>query len=246
MVFPVERSPFFGGVALCLTLSFSLGHAESGDLPTWTHYGRAGGAQLHAWGGLGYYRIKRIHGNTFYDLRILGIFIPGETLGIVRYKSSRKFDPLPRFYRFNVVSLRHSSTSELTVRYHYNQGVGAFVFNVPVTHMTTEVGLSYDMSDYLNSTRKTSYLKGGVFWDIDWGETRLAIDLEYFQQISDRIPGTGDLTRHELSAEINVPVVRTIRVTVGYEEEFYRSRDLRNVRSVYLALGFKRLLPFTL
>ncbi|MFQ6615647.1 MAG: DUF481 domain-containing protein [Fidelibacterota bacterium] len=207
---------------------------------------RPGGAQLDDWGALGYYRIKRVHRNTFYDLRILGVLIPEKTLAILRYKNSRKFESLPRFYQFSVISLRHSSTSDLTIRYHYNQGVGAFLFNVPSTHMTTEAGFSYDMSDYLNSTRKTSYLKGGVFWDIDWGDTRLALDLEYFQQISEIVPGTDELTRYELSAEINIPIVRTARVTLGYEEEFYRFSDLRNVRSIYLALGFKHALPISL
>ncbi|MFQ6673394.1 MAG: DUF481 domain-containing protein [Fidelibacterota bacterium] len=211
----------------------------------WTHYGRAGTARLGNWGGLGFYRIKRIRGPTFYDLRILGIFIRDETLATVRYKASRKFDPFPRFYKFTIASMRHSSASNLTIRYHYNQGVGAFLFDVPTTHLTLELALSYDMSDYLNDTRKTSYLKGALFWDVDIGQSAVALDLEYFRQISDIVPGETELTRYELSAELNVPLYDRTLVTVGYEEEFYLFPGIRNVRSIYMAVGFKLLLPLT-
>ncbi|MEE9167056.1 MAG: hypothetical protein V3U24_06315 [Candidatus Neomarinimicrobiota bacterium] len=215
------------------------------ELPVWTHYGRAGTAHLDEWGGLGYYRIKRVRENTFYDLRLLGVFIRRETFATLRYKSSRKFDAFPRLYTFTIVSMRHSSGSKLTIRYHYNQGVGAFLFQVPETHLTTELALSYDMSDYLHDTQKTSYLKGGLFWDVDIKRSSLAVDFEYFYQISDVIPGKDNLTRYELSAELNTDVGNRFLITVGYEDEFYLETDLRNVRAVYLGLGFRKLLPLT-
>lgn len=220
-------------------------HDVPEELPIWTHYARTGIAQFKEWGGLGFYRMKRVRENTFHDLRLLGIFIPNETLATIRYKTSHKFEAFPRFYRFTIGSLRHSSASDLTIRYHYNQGIGAFLFDVPTTHLTLELALSYDMSDYLNDTRKTSYLKGGLFWDVDIRNSALALDFEYFYQISDVIPGGDKLSRYELSAELNVPLWNGFLVTLGYEDEFYFVADIQSVRSVYFGLGFKRPLPFT-
>lgn len=231
-------------LALLLLPVAASSHDIPEEFPVWTHYARAGTAHLKEWGGLGFYRIKRIQGNTFYDLRFLGVFITRESLATLRYKSSRKLDAFPSLYRFTIVSMRHSSASKLTIRYHYNQGVGAFLFDLPASHLTTELALSYDMSDYLHDTQKTSYMKGGLFWDVDIGETSLALDLEYFHQISDIIPGKDDLTRYELSAELNIPFRNGFLITVGYEDEFYLLADIENVRSVYLGFGFKK--PLTL
>ena len=109
-----------------------------------------------------------------------------------------------------------------------------------------ELALSYDMSDYLNDTRKTSYLKGGLFWDMDIGNSSLVLDFEYFHQISDIIPGENKLTRYELSTELNIPFFEICQLTIGYEDEFYLSHTIQSVRSFYIALGFKRLLVFNL
>ena len=204
-----------------------------------------GTGHLNYWGGLGFYRIKRIKGNSFNDLRLLGMFIPDNTLATARYKSSNKFDILPQLHRFPVTSVRKSSASDLRIRYHYNQGFGAFLFDQSSTHLTSELALSYDMSDYLNDTRKTSYLKGGLFWDLDIARTSLAIDFEYFHQISDVVPDEETLSRYELTAEMNVWIREPRLVTVGYEEEFYITEERKNVRYVYLYIGFKKPLAFT-
>jgi len=217
-------------------------HDVPEEPPVWTHFGRVGTAQLDEWGGLGFYRVKRVKTYTFYDLRLLGIFIPNKTFASIRYKASRKFETLPRFYRFSITSLRHSSVSDLTIRYHYNQGFGAFLFDIPSTHLTTELALSFDMSDYLHDTQKTSYLKGGLFWDININFSSLALDFEYFHQISDIIPGKNEQTRYELSAELNIPIQKVYLFILGYEEEFYLSHNIQSVRSIYLSFGFKRLL----
>ena len=101
------------------------------------------------------------------------------------------------------------------------------------------------MSDYLNDTRKTSYLKGALFWDIDIARTSLALDFEYFHQISDPVLGQPVQSRYELSAELNVHILKDVYLILGYEEEFYQSKDIVNVRSLYLAAGFKKPLALT-
>lgn len=237
------RSPLY--FALTLFVSTLLSQEAAADLPRWTHYGRAGTAQLNEWGGLGFYRVKRVKKTTFHDVRLLGISGAGETLLTGRLKSSQKYEAFPQLYRFNVTSLRKSSASGLNIRYHYNQGFGAFIFDLPSTHLTTEAALAYDMSDYLNDTRKTSYLKGGLFWDIDIASTSLALDFEHFNQISDPVPNQPDQSRYQVSAEINILVRTYIHLTLGYEEEFYQSRDIPNVRSLYLAAGFKKPIALT-
>lgn len=227
--------------ALAATLfSVSLLLAQEKPVPEWTEYGRAGMGQLENWGGLGFFRLKRIKLNTFHDLRLLGLFIPDNTLFTARYKSSNKYNAFPKFYRFNVTSLRKSSASGLKIRYHYNQGFGAFVLDRSFTHITSEIALSYDMSDFLNDTRKTSYLKGGIFWDLDLRKTSFAFDLEYFHQISDLFPSEKTLSRYEISAELNVWIRTPWLLTVGYEQEFYVAGERGDVRSFYVALGFKR------
>ena len=73
----------------------------------------------------------------------------------------------------------------------------------------------------------------------------MAIDFEYFHQISDVVPDEETLSRYELTAEMNVWIHEPWLVTAGYEEEFYISKERKNVRSVYLAVGFKKPLAFT-
>ena len=111
------RRPLY--LVLTLFASLLLSQEPSEDLPKWTQYGRGGAGQLNDWGGLAFYRMKRIKGNSFHDLRLLGVYIPDNTLAIDRYKSSNKFDVFPRFYRFTVTSLRRSSALDLKMRYHY-------------------------------------------------------------------------------------------------------------------------------
>ena len=200
--------------------------------------------EFKSWGGLGFFRLKRIKGNTFHDLRLLGLFIPDNTLATARYKSSNKYEAFPKLYRFTVTSLRRSSVSNLNIRYHYNQGFGAFLFDRPSTHLTSELALSYDMSDYLNDTRKTSYLKGGLFWDFDIARSSFAIDFEYFHQISDIHTDATSLSRTEISAEMNFWVREPWLFTAGYEQEFYTASERGDSRHIYFSVGFRRPLDW--
>ena len=63
-----------------------------------------------------------------------------------------------------------------------------------------EIGHGFDMSDYLNATRKTSYIKGGAFWDHDakWFSSKL--EFEHFQQISEVVE--SNLSRNQYIFEI--------------------------------------------
>ena len=103
-----------GTVLSILFTTFLPAHAIEKEPPTWTHYLRGGIAVTVSSGGLGYYRIKRVQENTFNDLRVLGYFIRNETIAIIQYKSSNKFDMFPRFYKFTVTSLQHSTELKQT------------------------------------------------------------------------------------------------------------------------------------
>ncbi|MBH30477.1 MAG: hypothetical protein CMG71_00620 [Candidatus Marinimicrobia bacterium] len=227
-------------------ICFSILSSQEEVSAVWTQHGRAGMGEFKSWGGLGFFRLKRIKGNTFHDLRLLGLFIPHNTLATARYKSSNKYGAFPKLYRFTVTSLRRSSVSNLNIRYHYNQGFGAFLFDRPSTHLTSELAVSYDMSDYLNNTRKTSYLKGGFFWDFDIARSSFAIDFEYFHQISDILPDETTLSRTEISAEINFWIREPWLFTTGYEQEFYTATERRDARYIYFSIGFRRPLDWKL
>jgi hypothetical protein len=101
------------------------------------------------------------------------------------------------------------------------------------------------MSDYLSDTRKTSYFKWGLFWDVDIGRNSLAFDFENFKQISDRESGEVDQSRFELSVELNIPIWKNVQLTVGYEEEFYNSEEIPNILFMYVSAGIKRPLALT-
>ncbi len=83
-------------------------------------------------------------------------------------------------------------------------------------------------------------MKSGFFWDLDVKKTSFAFDLEYFYQISDLFPGEPTLSRYEISAEANIWIRKPWLLTAGYEQEFYLSKERINIRSFYLAFGFKR------
>lgn len=233
----------FTVIVIPLLFSVLSSHDVSEKPPNWTYYLRGGVAVTDGTGSTAFTRLKRVHKNTFYDLQIFGYSIKEDMLLISRYKSSRRFITLPNLYKFTIISLRHSTESNLTIRYHYNQGLGAFLYNNATGHLTGELALSYDLSDYLNDTRKTSYLKGGAFWDVSIGLSSLSIDFEYYQQISDIVIGEEEQTRYEISAKLDFPIKNTFQLTIGYEEEFYKSPYIGNIRSVYIAIGIKRLIP---
>ena len=51
----------------------------------------------------------------------------------------------------------------VNLRYHGDQGFSRFLNNSNFGHVNTEIALAYDISDYLNDSRKTLYLKSGLY-----------------------------------------------------------------------------------
>ena len=232
-------------------ITISVTFSQEKTLPVWTSYGKIGIGKLDYIGGLGYFRIKRVQQNTFNDIRFLSIIQSNSSFITARYKSSNKLDILPSIYRFTVTSLRRNSLSGLNIRYNYNQGFGSFLFNKINSHLTSEIALSYDMSDYLNDSRKTSYLKLGVFWDVNFLNAFINFDFEYFSQISDALPKEILSNRYEISSKINYQLNDLIIFTLGIEYEKYifkefiiHQRDVYN--SIYLGIGFKEILSWKL
>ena len=52
---------------------------------------------------------------------------------------------------------------DMNFQYHCNQGFGYFANQYKNGLINIEIGHGFDMSDYLNATRKTSYIKSGIF-----------------------------------------------------------------------------------
>jgi len=236
-------------IVILLIISFAF--TQEKDFPTWTGYGQIGIGELSNTGAFSFFRIKRVHKNTFNDIRFLSIIQPKTSFITARYKSSNKIDIFPSIYRFTVTSLRRNSLSGLNIRYHYNQGFGAFIFDKPKNHLTSEIALSYDMSDYLNDTRKTSYLKYGFFWDINFSKITMNLDFEYFNQISDLQPNEVISDRYEISSKINYQMNQFLIITFGIEYEKYIKKEFiinRNEKynSIYLSIGFKEILSWKL
>ena len=80
-----------------------------------------------------------------------------------------------------------------------------------------EIGHGFDMSDYLNATCKTSYIKGGAFWDHDakWFSSKL--EFEHFQQISEVVE--SNLSRNQYIFEIIAPYKRGLYFNFNIEVE---------------------------
>ena len=229
----------------------SLAFSQEKEFPTWTSYGKIGVGELNGPGGVGFIRLKRVNKNTFNDIRFLSIIQSKSSFITARYKSSNKIEVFPFIYRFTVTSLRRNSVSGLNIRYHYNQGFGAFIFDKANNHLTSEIAFSYDMSDYLNDTRKTSYLKYGFFWDINFSKIFMNLDFEYFSQISDLLPNEVLSNRYEVSSKINYQLNKFLNVTFGIEYEKYIFKEFiinknETYNSFYLGIGFKEILEWKL
>ena len=102
------------------------------------------------------------------------------------------------------------------------------------------------MSDYLNDNRRTSYVRGGLYWDHDtkWVSTKL--EVEYFHQISEEVE--ENLSRIQAIAEIIMPVTKDFSAIIIYEIESYRDKDIAvtiDQGSLSFSLGWKGTIPWT-
>ena len=225
-----------------------MGQDASTDSAKWKHYVRGGGVLVTNDNGLsGYYRINRSSRYTFGDLRLYLYGLQNNSYVFIRYKSSSKYRRWPRFYRFSTIAYQKNTQAGVALRYHFNQGLGLFVLPYTQGHIISEIAHAYDMSDYLNDNRRTSYARGGLYWDHDtkWVSTKL--EVEYFHQISEEV--AENLSRTQAMAEIIMPITKGFSAIIIYEIESYPDSDIAvaiNQGSLSFSIGWKRTIPWTL
>ena len=210
---------------------------QSNAYSEWKQFARAGVTNdLNTNGGHGFYRVKRTTVNTFHDLRIFGYGLEKDSYVYLRYKSSIKYTPEGRLYNFTTVSYQKNTRADLDLRYHFNQGFGYFFNQYKLGHVHSELGHAYDMSDYLNDTRKTSYIKSGLFWDHNHNKFSIKLDAEYFKQISDII--STDQSRVQLFTELSYHVNKTWSIIIGFERDQYLE-EKENPQSYFISVGWR-------
>ncbi|HIC39046.1 MAG TPA: hypothetical protein EYO79_06210 [Candidatus Marinimicrobia bacterium] len=224
---------------LLLVLAVALLSGEEGtDSTVWSQYARGGLSHDQGKsGGHGYYRINRKTVTSFRDLRLFGYGLGDDSYIYLRYKSSTKYSENVKLYNFTTVSYQKNTRADLAMRYHFNQGFGYFINEYNNGHVTGELGHAYDMSDFLNDTRKTSYLKGGIFWDHELGKISTKLETEWFKQISDVV--TTDLSRVQFFAEISYQLNNLLSLIMGFEQDYYTANK-QSPQSYYFSLGWQK------
>ena len=224
-----------------------MGQDTSTDSAKWKHYVRGGGVRVTNDNGLsGYYRINRSSRYTFGDLRLYLYGLQYNSYIFIRYKSSSKYRKWPRFYRFSTIAYQKNTKAGVALRYHFNQGLGLFVLPYSKGHIITEIAHAYDMSDYLNDNRRTSYARGGLYWDHDTKLFNTKLEVEYFYQISEEVE--ENLSRTQAMAEVIIPITKGFSAIIIYEIESYRDLDIAvaiNKGSLSFSLGWKGTIPWT-
>lgn len=213
-------------VFVLILFSNLLGHEPKKDIPQWTVYGRGGlvNVSKNKLGGAAYSRLKRTTNYTFRDVRLYAnIFGSDEDIRF-RQKSSRIFVTLPWLYNFTTASYQRNTLIDVALRYHYNQGLGVLIQNTENGNTTTEMGMAYDMSDYIENDhkssylkRKTSYLKFAFTHDKDFQKISTKIEFDYFYQISDI--NVYDLSRIQILGELQLRLHRNLRLISGLYQE---------------------------
>lgn len=220
-----------------LTVSLAFG-SEGADSTLWSQYARGGLSHDQGKnGGHGYYRINRKTITSFRDLRFFGYGLGDDSYIYLRYKSSVKYSKNGKLYNFTTASYQKNTRADLYLRYHFNQGFGYFINDYEQGHVHAELGHAYDMSNYLNDTRKTSYLKGGLFWDHDMKKISSKVDAEWFKQISDVVD--SDLSRFQFFAELSYKINKSLALIAGVEQDYY-TETKQHPQSYYISLGWRR------
>ena len=224
-----------------------MGQDASTDSAKWKHYVRGGGVQVTNDKGLsGYYRLNRSSNYSFGDLRLYLYGLHDNSYVFIRYKSSSKYRKWPRVYRFSTIAYQKNTKAGVALRYHFNQGLGLFVLPYSKGHIITEIAHAYDMSDYLNDNRRTSYARGGLYWDHDTKLFNTKLEVEYFYQISEEVE--ENLSRTQAMAEVIIPITKGFSAIIIYEIESYRDLDIAvaiNKGSLSFSLGWKGTIPWT-
>lgn len=212
-------------------------YAQS-DSTKWKQYSRIGSVSVDSTtGAFGFFRLNRKTETSYRDLRLFAYGIQNQSFLYLRYKSSDKYGSNSRFYRYTITSVRKNTRVDMNLQYHYNQGFGYFANQYKSGLVNIEIGHGFDMSDYLNATRKTSYLKGGIFWDHEtqWFSSKL--EFEHFQQISEVVE--SNLSRNQYIFEIIFPINEELYVNLNLEVEDFLIQKQTDASSLTLALGWE-------
>jgi len=209
---------------------------------SWKQYASLGGAiSSDLAGPFAYYRLNRRSVLTFRDLRFFAYDLEQNSFIYLRYKSSRRLK-LQSLYTFSTLAYRKNTRAGINLQYHFNQGGGWFINEYPSGLLNMEIGHAFDMSDYLNKNQKTSYLKGGLYWDHNLVLFSSKIEIEYFYQISDL--NLNNLSRTQLFVELNFPVTKNISFNINYELEAYKESGNTTVNSTIIALNWRKPLDW--
>ena len=227
---------------IILIFSLIYGHDPSMDVtPVWTTYSRINFVQdANKQSGAGIYaRLKRVKGNQFNDIRLFGNALANDQYVYLRHKSSQLLTSYPNVYRFTTVSYEKNTLANVSLRYHYNNGLGYFLQKNNQGNITAELGLAYDMSDYLNDRWITSYIKSAFTWDTQLFNFETKLELEYFSQISDIVD--SDLTRFQALGEVQYALSKSIYLFVSFIQELSKDASFnQKATTISYSIGWEK------
>ena len=121
------------------------------------------------------------------------------------------------------------------------------MFKKENNNITIELGIAYDVSDYLENTLKTSYAKSAFTYDQNFNKISTKLEVENFFQISDEI-NNKNLSRYQFMFELNWNFYKRISIMSGiYQEVSTNNLYTKNDRLIsYLTLAFKSPLKWLL
>ena len=209
------------------------------DSTKWKHFLRLGAAGVDSSNGaFGYYRLNMQTKTIFRDLRLFTYRLDDNSFVHLRYKSSDKYISRPNFYRYTITSFRKNTRANLNLQYHFNQGFGYFIKDYDNGLINAELGHAFDTSDYLNATRKTSYLKTGIFWDHSTNYFSSKFEIEYFEQISEVIE--NKLSRGQYLIQLIFPMKKNVFININFEKEDFFGEGQTDASSMSLAIQWNR------
>lgn len=204
----------------------------------WKQYSRIGSVSVDSTSGVfGFFRLNRKTDVTYKDLRLFAYGIQNQSFLYLRYKSSNKYGIDSKFYRYTITSIRKNTRVDMNFQYHYNQGFGYFANQYKNGLINIEIGHGFDMSDYLNATRKTSYIKSGIFWDHNETWFSSKFEFEHFQQISEVVQ--SNLSRNQYIFEVILPINKSTYVNLNIEVEDFLIKKQTDASSLTFALGWE-------
>jgi len=230
---------------LLFIITISLGHDTEADTPKWTSFSRGGLVNVNNnnSGVASYFRLKRLTNYTFRDIRFYAHLFGSDQDIRLRQKSSRIFVSIPWLYNFTTVCYQRNTLVDIALRYHYNQGLGILLRNTERGNITTEMGLAYDMSNYLEDTRKTSYLKLAFTHDKDFRHINTKLELDYFYQISDI--NIYNLSRFQAMGELQWKFYQNLKLIGGFYQELRTNKTYNNKNTLlYITIGWSKLLKW--